>query len=89
VRVAESQEGREQTAPVTRAPVAEARRYAYDEENRLVAVTKIDGSPRLEMTYDALGRRVETADYTAERGDPCGTAASPVVTRTGTHSFDK
>jgi RHS repeat-associated protein len=60
------------------------RQYEYDEENRLTAVKQYDGTPLLEMSYDALGRRVETIDYTAgseaQPVSPCGTA-SPVTTR--------
>ena len=45
-----------------------ARRYQYDEENRLTAVAEIDGNPLLEIEYDALGRRIATIDYEAPGG---------------------
>jgi RHS repeat-associated protein len=68
----------------------EPRRYEYDEENRLTAVKQHDGTPLLELAYDALGRRVESADYTCGTGivpvslcDPCGggTGIAPLLTR--------
>jgi RHS repeat-associated protein len=66
------------------AAAVQPRRYEYDEENRLTAVQQYDGTPLLEMSYDALGRRVETVDYTAgsesQPVTPCG-SASPVTTR--------
>lgn len=31
--------------------------------------------------YDALGRRITTVDYTADRGNPCGTGGTSVTTR--------
>lgn len=53
--------------------------YEYDEENRLTAVRRAwDNALLLEIDYDALGRRVRTAEYLAA-GDPCG--GSPAVTR--------
>ncbi len=45
-----------------------ARRYEYDEENRLTAVTDIHGDPLLEVEYDALGRRIASVDYEAPGG---------------------
>ena len=62
----------------------EARKYEYDEENRLTAVLAYDETPLLQLRYDALGRRVQTRDYTETR-TPCGTTVSPLVTR---HVYD-
>jgi len=46
--------------------------YEYDEENRLTAVRRAwDNALLLEIDYDAVGRRVASADYLAA-GDPCG-----------------
>ena len=44
----------------------EARRYEYDEENRLTAVKRNDPNetPLMGFAYDALGRRIVTTDYT-------------------------
>jgi RHS repeat-associated protein len=43
-----------------------AKRFAYDEENRLIAVYASDGAspPLHEYLYDALGRRILTHDHT-------------------------
>ena len=55
--------------------------YEYDEENRLTAVRRgTNGEFLLEITYDALGRRIESVDY-ADVSDPCGDSSTPVVTR--------
>ena len=52
----------------------EARRYEYDEENRLVAARDIEGNALLEIDYDALGRRIATRDWTyADNDSPFGT----------------
>jgi YD repeat-containing protein len=40
-----------------------AKRFACDEENRLVSVT-VDGVPTEDYVYDALGRRILTHDHT-------------------------
>ncbi|MBK9120476.1 MAG: hypothetical protein IPM18_12885 [Phycisphaerales bacterium] len=61
----------------TTAPVYD---YAYDEENRLVAVTTIQGCPVLEIEYDALGRRVGTRDHGGDP-DPCDAQVVMVYTR--------
>ena len=46
--------------------------YEYDEENRLTAVRRGSDAEYLqEYVYDALGRRIETWDYT-NAPDPCG-----------------
>jgi len=60
------------------AHVPAASRFEYDEENRLVAVKRINGTPLLTMKYDALGRRIETADYVNNTG--CDTGV-PLRTR--------
>lgn len=53
--------------------------YEYDEENRLTAVRRAsDNALLLSIAYDAVGRRVSSADYLAA-GDPCG--GPPAVTR--------
>jgi RHS repeat-associated protein len=41
-----------------------AKRFAYDEENRLVSVSTIDDTLLHEYLYDALGRRILTHDHT-------------------------
>jgi RHS repeat-associated protein len=57
----------------------EGRTFVYDEENRLTRVARKDGSSSSlylqEYKYDALGRRVETVDYT-DSYEECGTADS-------------
>jgi len=58
-----------------------ARRYEYDEENRLTAVAEIDGNPLLEIEYDALGRRIASTDY-GVAVDPCTGDAGPVTVQT-------
>ena len=57
-----------------------SRRYVYDEENRLTAVTDIDDVALFEIDYDALGRRIETRDY-ADDSDPCDMGDTMVTTR--------
>jgi RHS repeat-associated protein len=42
-----------------------AKRVAYDEENRLVSVT-VDGVPTADYVYDALGRRILTHDLVTQ-----------------------
>ena len=55
--------------------------YEYDEENQLTVVRRASDEELLQdVTYDALGRRIETIDYTGV-SDPCGDESSPVVTR--------
>ena len=55
--------------------------YEYDEENLLTAVRRASDEELLQgVTYDALGRRIETIDYTGVN-DPCGDESSPVITR--------
>ena len=49
----------------------DARRYGYDEENRLVEVTDANDNLLQEIVYDALGRRIESWDYAATV-DACG-----------------
>ncbi|TWT45052.1 RHS Repeat protein [Phycisphaerae bacterium RAS1] len=71
------------TALLSAGHPAAARRYTYDEENRLTAATKWDETPLLEIEYDALGRRVSTHDHTGA-SDPCGWGSigvSPVKLR--------
>lgn len=58
-----------------------ARRYQYDEENRLTAVAEIDGNPLLEIEYDALGRRIASTEY-GVAVDPCTGDAGPVTVQT-------
>ena len=58
----------------------EPRRYVYDEENRLTAVTDIDDVALFEIDYDALGRRIETRDY-GDDSDPCDLGDTMVTTR--------
>ncbi|TWT45054.1 hypothetical protein RAS1_14750 [Phycisphaerae bacterium RAS1] len=65
------------TALLSAGHPAAARRYTYDEENRLTAVTEWDETPLLEIAYDALGRRVLTKDHLAG----CGIGFQPVQTR--------
>ncbi|TWT45050.1 tRNA nuclease WapA precursor [Phycisphaerae bacterium RAS1] len=65
------------TALLSAGHPAAARRYTYDEENRLTAVTEWDETPLLEIEYDALGRRVLTKDHVGG----CGTGFQPVKTR--------
>jgi hypothetical protein len=61
-----------------------ARRYQYDEENRLTAVTEIDGMPLLTIEYDALGRRpLDTAGAAQQCGPLRGHRASPGRRRQG------
>ncbi len=75
-------------AALLNANLVKVRRYVYDEENRLTAVTEIDDTPLLEMDYDALGRRIATRDYADDRDpwdtDACGTGlptGEPLETR--------
>jgi len=57
-------------------------RYAYDEENRLIEVRRDQDNALLaKYTYDALGRRVQTLDYTASASSPCINTSSPLITR--------
>ncbi|TWT45051.1 hypothetical protein RAS1_14720 [Phycisphaerae bacterium RAS1] len=72
------------TAPLSARHPAAARRYTYDEENRLTAVGRPNpndpgGDPisLLEIEYDALGRRVLTKEHVGG----CGTGFQPVKTR--------
>jgi hypothetical protein len=61
-----------------------ARRYQYDEENRLTAVTDIDGNELLTIEYDALGRRpLDTAGTAQQCGPLRGHRASPGRRRQG------
>lgn len=57
-------------------------RYAYDEENRLIEVRRDQDNALLaQYAYDALGRRVQTLDYTASATSPCINTSSPLMTR--------
>jgi RHS repeat-associated protein len=56
-----------------------SRRYIYDEENRLTAVTDANDVLLLWIRYDAIGRRIESWDYADDR-EPCG-AGAEVKTR--------
>jgi RHS repeat-associated protein len=58
-----------------------ARRYQYDEENRLTAVTDIDGNELLTIEYDALGRRIASTEYDVAT-DPCTGDPGPVTVQT-------
>ncbi len=55
----------------------------HDAENRLTAVARPDGTPLLEISYDALGRRVLSKDYSATALEQCsgGTPVPPAITR--------
>ena len=55
------------------------RTYECDEENQLTLVRRASDEELLrDVTYDALGRRIETID-TTRVSDPCGDESSPVV----------
>jgi RHS repeat-associated protein len=58
-----------------------ARRYVYDEENRLTAVTDIDGNSLLQIEYDALGRRIASTEF-GVAFDPCTGDPGPVDVQT-------
>jgi len=67
----------------------DGQQYEYDEENRLTSVRDSAGALLQEIAYDALGRRVESKDYTAAA--QCG-FGPPVVTRhlmAGLHTLEE
>ena len=58
-----------------------ARRYEYDEENRLTAVTDVCGRELLTIEYDALGRRIASTEYAIPM-DACPGESGPIVAQT-------
>lgn len=56
-------------------------RYSYDEENRLTRVETLNGTALLEVTYDALGRRILTRDHTGVSPHPCDAGSATLDTR--------
>jgi YD repeat-containing protein len=54
-----------------------AKRFAYDEENRLVSVSTLDDTPLHEYLYDALGRRIRRTITRRRRRCRRGTSTGP------------